>query len=257
MIDFLEKPNDAQKILLRCLGEAVFRIPAELCLVKDNWLPSPFSEHEVFTRFKRPTRWRLNVWKKLLKTSLKDFVKFKPKPDIKTVGIVMGTIERNRTIIDSIDEEGDQIFEKALELNTSLQINWDEVEKKLGQFQQIPNLEDFGKLVQKEKPSELGELYSGYGQGLNLVSTIDKNKRFRPSNATTATEIYWLLLVFGDYFQEMDTVEDVYGLLKNGMNEGEMPHSLEDFQRLCNRIGFRGRLYRESKKRVNRRRSKG
>ncbi|HVU38006.1 MAG TPA: hypothetical protein VHC95_06700 [Opitutales bacterium] len=84
--------------------------------------------------------------------------------------------------------------------------------------------------------TEAREFFDGFARGLNAV--FHDEKTFKHDHTTT--RIYMFLMQAANVDQ-FDTVEDIYAHAKEKMG-AELPHSFESFQKLCNRIGLRGRI---------------
>ena len=83
---------------------------------------------------------------------------------------------------------------------------------------------------------ESREFFDGFARGLNAV--FHDEKTFKHDHTTT--RIYMFLMQEPN-IGEFDTIEAIYRHAKGKMG-AELPHSFESFQKLCNRIGLRGRI---------------
>ena len=249
MKTWTSKESDRPKIL-KCLGESFLRLPAEYYLVKDNALPTEFAENKLINGFRRPTQWRLKVWKALLNTAFNDIKNFKPERSIGCCAAVIGLHSTNQQILDLIDDEDREILDEISQYMPSVALT-DAVEANYEKINKALNFERFSDLVKKEAPEQLGALYQGYGKGINMLSSVASDGRVQVTKETLLTEVYVTMLIFGDYIQELPTVEVVYYFLKSGM-EGNMPQDLDTFRRACSRIGFVGASERRRRRRINR-----
>ncbi|WP_269523027.1 hypothetical protein [Coraliomargarita parva] len=245
---YKKKPEDQEKFI-KCYAESILRLQAEWYLVRDNCLPASLADHVLYKDFKRPTGWRLKIWKILLKTAFREIAEFSPEQNINTIGVLSGIRTTNNQMLESLESDDHEIWDK---INKYLP-EYD-YESDLAQYEGLTeklDLERMKELVIREEPQGLGELFKGYGTGLTMVGTIDKDGSAKATKPTTETDVYLFMLIFGDFIKELPSVEVVYDFMKQIM-ENDMPQGLDTFKRNCNRIGFVGASYKRTKRRINR-----
>lgn len=236
--------------LLKCLGDATHRLQAEFYLVKDGDLPREWRENPRLLKYKRPTRWRLAVWKQLNATIFKGLVDFNPGTDIYSCGVVIGVFGRVLQSLNSLDEEDYKILEEASFSSEATDTTADEGLKRFEALSTILDRDTFSSLVENEKPQELGQFYSGLAKGYDLIGTVDADGNIHSSRSTDATKIYLFLLIFGDFLETLRSVDSVYAIYQAGNGGTEYDPSPETFKQICKRVRFRGSSYRRRKQRI-------
>lgn len=266
------KLTTEEKDVLRCFVTAPFRIGAEYYLVKDRTLPFELSQNSFLSSYRRPTRWRLQVWKQMLKTTFKDLVSIKMNDDFSTCGAVISIFNSStsflETIIesengpladedDSLPDEADEFVEAELNKLVPEDFDFERAEREFERLNALFDHERFFSLLKKEAPEEVGNYLKGFSKGWNILGEIDRDGNVHPRNPTTATKIYWFMLVFGDLLEKQKSVKHVYEIVLELVFKGnERCFSYYSFKQLCRRIHFTGASYRARKKRNSRHRSK-
>ena len=234
--------------MLRCLGDCMYRFPAEFYLVRDNFLPRELAEIDTYNKYTRPTKWRLKTWKILLKTTFKDLAQFQATKEVSSCGVLIGLFRQIELVMDSFDDEDEAILEQANQLISERSIDEIQAEKDFKNLASTLDFEKFSNLVSKAKPEELGIFHKKFGEGIDLIGHVDKSGNVAFTTYSDATQVYFYLLMFGDFLVTLKNVEAVYLLYSSQFKENGCPHSEGSFKQICSRIGFTGASYRRRKK---------
>lgn len=240
--------EDGANAMEKCFAECPFRIQAEYLLVTQGELPPALKELAAFNHYKRPGGWRLKVWETLIKTNYNGIDAI--GTDVFSVGMLSGATVGVENLIESITEEEREAFEEALKRNPvpgfdDLPEDCIEGVESLLEKCDIPRNAN---AVREKNPKELGDFYEGVSKGLDSMPCVDADGKLHSPKETSATNVYWGLLIFGDYLETLETVEDCYEVILNCEFDGNQNlYQFDTFKRLCNRIGFTGKKYRSSK----------
>ena len=233
-----------------CLADLQYRLPAEFYLVRDNNLPSQLIDDSNYNRITRPTKWRLKVWKALLKTAFRKLENFEPSKTVASCAEIIGFFQSCIHTTDTFDEIENEIIEKVFKDIPDIQVDEKETEEYLTKLTNLLDRERFAELVRKEEPGALGEFYSNYGEGLKTIGHVDTSGNVQFDHGTTATQIYMFLLVFGDMLEKQRTVKRVYDIYCLQFENSKAPHQESSFRQICHDLGFTGSLYRTRKRRT-------
>jgi len=87
----------------------------------------------------------------------------------------------------------------------------------------------------KLPPSKKAQIAEGEAQGAQGIFDDNGGLVFE----TDATKIYIMLLLCGDYIEQLPSRQKIFRFLKTVMGK-EMPHEEEAFMQICKRIGLKG-----------------
>lgn len=238
MMEGNQSSENLESHLEKVADESAKRYPAEIIYALERDISSKYLK--VLKALDYPTKveegWRIEAWRNLFGKPLNGISILKARDDVESMGQVSGVLDRTREMLDLGLETGSSPFERfelprfILEVATVLEV----ADEKL-------SLNELKARFKKERRSEAGALHKNYGKGLDLLCTITNEGDVISKDPDPSTEIYWFMLAYGDYLEQMDSKKQVFEFVLDRVFEGAPNrYNFDAFKQLCKpgRLGF-------------------